>query len=115
MRMSSSISSLLPDPKELKFLCVAGFYLFSNFILFYLPPVAYLAWHGNPLCRLLCLITLVDYLCPLRLPSLWLWWCRFTNDVAGKTSYFDRSDKVRALTRVYSNSRVFSRYTAADL
>ena len=49
---------LLPDPKELKFLCVAGFYPFSNFILFYLPPVAYLAWHGNPLCRLLCFLTL---------------------------------------------------------
>ena len=77
-----------PALQELKLLCAAGFYLGSNFIIVFVPVVVYLAYSGSLLARCLVLLTIFDYCWPLRQPGLWLEWCKFTNDSAGKRSYF---------------------------
>lgn len=73
---------------EIKMFCVLTFYLGLNFMFLILPAVGYLAYKGNIICRGLVVLTLVDYCIPLRLPALWLGWCVFCNDCAGKRSYF---------------------------
>ena len=75
---------------EVKMFCMLSFYLGLNFAIFVLPVLGYLAYNGNVSCRCLVVLTLIDYAIPLRLgDSLWLEWCVWCNDVAGKRSYFD--------------------------
>lgn len=73
---------------EVKMVCMTSFYLGLNFVAIVLPVIAYQAYHGSLLCRGLVVLTLIDYAIPLNLPALWLEWCVYCNDVAGKHSYF---------------------------
>lgn len=67
---------------------VSGFYLASNFFAFILPCLFYSAYNGSLLSRAICLLILVDYCIPLKMPGLWLKWCRFADDSEAKKKYF---------------------------
>ena len=67
------------------------FYLASNFFLFFVPFLFYLGYHGSLICRALIVLTILDYLVPLRLgkKGLWVEWAKATNFSRGLRSYFD--------------------------
>lgn len=67
---------------------VSGFYLAANGIALIVPCVLYSAYHGSVFCRALCLLIVVDYCVPLKMPGLWMGWCRVANDSEAKTKYF---------------------------
>jgi hypothetical protein len=74
---------------ETKLLAVCCFYLLSNFIPIFLPVVAYLAYQGSTVCRAFWAITILDFMIPLKEPGFWDGWCKATNDVLGKKTYFN--------------------------
>lgn len=75
---------------RVKLFGILAIYLFCNLYVFFLPIAAYMAWRGDTLPRVLALLTLVDYLYPLR-PGprgLWTSWCKLTDFTGGLYSYF---------------------------
>ena len=44
--------------------------------------------------RFLGLLTVVDFVCPFKMPGHWLAWWWWTNDTAGKGSYFKNAEVV---------------------
>ena len=81
-------SAVAITSSELKMFGMLSFYLSLNFVAVLLPVVGYLAFHGSAICRGLVVLTIIDYAIPLKYPALWLEWCVYCNDVAGKRSYF---------------------------
>merc|ERR1712087_960504 len=76
---------------ELKLVAFCVFYLSTNFVVFYIPFWLYFAYYGSTICRVLIMLTLLDYIIPLKTGprGLWYSWCHWTNFSFGLQSYFD--------------------------
>lgn len=74
-----------------RLMAVLAFYLLCNFYIFMLPVGAYYAWRGAWLPRALALLTLFDYLYPLRPgpKGLWVSFAKLTDYCSGLAHYFN--------------------------
>jgi hypothetical protein len=60
-----------------------------NFAPLILPVVLYFAlWRKSLVAMLLLAVCALDLVLPLRIPGLWMAWCKFASVVDGKLSYF---------------------------
>ena len=73
---------------DLKLIAFCVFYLLANFVVFYVPAIAYFAWHGSLVCRALVVLFIADYCVPLRLGrrGIWIEWSKWTNFSKGLRS-----------------------------
>jgi hypothetical protein len=74
---------------ELKMIAVCSFYLGANFTMAIIPVVAYLAYQGALIPRLLLLLSVLDYVVPLTPgKGFFWWWVELTKMNKGIESYF---------------------------
>lgn len=73
----------------LHFLLIHSVYCFSNFVPLFILAAAYvgLKYH-NPVALGFLGLCFLDMVVPLKLPGLWVWWCKMTNTTQGKKDYF---------------------------